>query len=196
MNIATFFQRHDKSIICYIAKQLYLSLFARNDKRRVQYLKNAGARIGKNVHIAKVEMIGTEPCLVSIGDDVYFSGTETQLLTHDGGISHTFRMGISPQRYDCFGTIKIGNNCFIGIRCIIMKGVTIGDNCIIGAGSIVTKDIPSGSVACGIPAHVIETVEEYYNKNREQLSDTIGWNTYKKRKYLENKYSDELIRGM
>ena len=59
----------------------------------------------------------------------------------------------------------------------------------IGAGAIVTKDIPSGSVACGVPARVICTVEEYYNKNKSALDDTIGWNKYKKRLYLENKYN-------
>ena len=53
-----------------------------------------------------------------------------------------------------------------------------------------TKDIPSGSMACGVPARVIETVEEYYNKNMDKLDDTIGWNSYKKRDYLENKYSE------
>ena len=45
-----------------------------------------------------------------------------------------------------------------------MPGVTIGDNCIIGAGSIVTKDIPSGSVAAGVPARVISTTEKYSKK--------------------------------
>lgn len=191
MNIAAFFQQHDKNKFVYLIKKVHMLIFLRNDSMRIKYLRKAGAHIGRNVHIARVEMIGTEPCLVTIGDNVYFSGTETHLLTHDGGISHTYTMGISSHRYDCFGRINIGNNCFIGIRCIIMKDVTIGDNCIIGAGSIVTKDIPSGSVACGVPARVIESVEEYYEKNKRRLDDTIGWNTYIKRQYLEKRYVEE-----
>ena len=36
-----------------------------------------------------------------------------------------------------------------------MPGVTIGDNVVIGAGSVVTKDIPSNSIAYGIPCRVV-----------------------------------------
>jgi serine acetyltransferase len=49
-----------------------------------------------------------------------------------------------------------------------MGGVTIGDNCIIGAGSIVTKNIPSNSVAAGMPARVICSIDEYYHKAVEK----------------------------
>lgn len=49
----------------------------------------------------------------------------------------------------------IGNNCLIGIRSIIMPGVTIGDEVIVGAGSIVTKDIPSNCIVAGNPAKII-----------------------------------------
>ncbi len=192
MNAAVFFQKHGRGFINTVLKKLYFLIFIRNDKARVKYLRDAGASIGKNVHIAKIDQIGTEPFLVSIGDNVFFSGTETQLITHDGGVSQTYLMGISTHKYDCFGKITIGNNCFIGMRSIILKDVNIGDNCIIGAGSVVTKDIPSGSVACGVPARIIETVEEYYNKNKTKVDDTIGWNTYNKRKYLENKGTVEV----
>jgi acetyltransferase-like isoleucine patch superfamily enzyme len=54
--------------------------------------------------------------------------------------------------------IHIGDNVWIGIGCIILKGVTIGDNCVIGAGSVVTKDIPSNSFAAGNPAAVIREI--------------------------------------
>ena len=56
-----------------------------------------------------------------------------------------------------YGRIKIGNNCFIGCRSILLPGVTIGDNSIIGAGSVVTKDVPSGEVWAGNPARFIKT---------------------------------------
>lgn len=35
---------------------------------------------------------------------------------------------------------------------------------IIGAGAIVTKDIPSNTVAVGVPARVIESIDEYRSK--------------------------------
>ena len=48
--------------------------------------------------------------------------------------------------------ITIGDYCYIGTRCIILKGVTIGDNCVVSAGSVVTRDIPAGHLAQGNPA--------------------------------------------
>ena len=53
--------------------------------------------------------------------------------------------------------IKIGNNCWIGSRVTILKGVTIGDNSVIAAGSVVTKDVPPNCLAAGVPAKVIKT---------------------------------------
>ena len=49
----------------------------------------------------------------------------------------------------------IGENCFLGVDCVILPGVNIGDQVIIGAGSVVTKNIPSNTVAVGNPAKII-----------------------------------------
>lgn len=54
------------------------------------------------------------------------------------------------------GEIVIGDNVWIGDKATILAGVHIGDNVIIGANAVVTKDIPSNSVAAGIPAQVIK----------------------------------------
>lgn len=56
------------------------------------------------------------------------------------------------------GEIKIGRNVWIGDKVSIFGGVTIGDNVIIGAGSIVTNDIPSNSIAAGMPAKIIKKI--------------------------------------
>jgi len=53
--------------------------------------------------------------------------------------------------------IVLGENVWLGVRVIVLKGVTIGDNAVIGAGSVVTKDIPANSLAAGMPARVIRT---------------------------------------
>lgn len=54
--------------------------------------------------------------------------------------------------------IKIGKNCFIGARAIILKGVNIGDRAVVGAGAVVTKDVSSGSVVAGNPAQCISQI--------------------------------------
>ncbi|MFO1104889.1 MAG: acyltransferase [Amaricoccus sp.] len=50
---------------------------------------------------------------------------------------------------------RIGRNCFIGGRSLILPGVTIGDSCIVGAGSVVTRSVPSNCVVAGNPARVL-----------------------------------------
>jgi maltose O-acetyltransferase len=55
--------------------------------------------------------------------------------------------------------IVLGRNVWLGVRVIVLKGVTIGDNAVIGAGSVVTRDIPANCVAGGVPAKVIRTFE-------------------------------------
>jgi len=51
----------------------------------------------------------------------------------------------------------IGDDVFIGVNSIILKGVNIGPRTIIGAGSVVAiKNIPADSVVYGNPAKIIE----------------------------------------
>ena len=51
-----------------------------------------------------------------------------------------------------WGKVSIGNNVFIGVHTIILKGVRVGDNSIIGACSVVKKDIPTNEIWGGNPA--------------------------------------------
>lgn len=53
-------------------------------------------------------------------------------------------------------TVVIKDNVWIGMNCIILKGVTIGENSIIAAGSVVTRDVPSYTLAGGNPAEEIK----------------------------------------
>ena len=84
-----------------------------------------------------------------------------QFFPHDGG---TLILRVKVPDLELTQPIIVGDNVYIGLRCLIMMGVHIGNNVIIGAGSIVTKDIPDNSVAVGVPAKVIKTVEEYLEK--------------------------------
>jgi len=54
--------------------------------------------------------------------------------------------------------IVIEDDVFIGMNCLILKGVTIGKGSVIGAGSVVTKNIPPGVIAAGNPARVIRNL--------------------------------------
>lgn len=50
------------------------------------------------------------------------------------------------------GPVVIGEDCFIGLRAVILGGVTIGAGAVIGAHAVVTKDVPAGAVVSGVPA--------------------------------------------
>ncbi len=65
--------------------------------------------------------------------------------------------------------IQIGENAWLGLNTIVMRGVTIGDRSIIAPGSVVTKSIPADVVAAGNPAKVISSLAEAQNP-REQLN--------------------------
>ncbi|WP_066268349.1 serine O-acetyltransferase [Hydrogenophaga palleronii] len=47
-----------------------------------------------------------------------------------------------------------GNNVDIGAGAKVLGRVTVGDNVLIGANSVVTRDVPSDSIAVGLPAVV------------------------------------------
>ena len=51
--------------------------------------------------------------------------------------------------------IVIGNHVWIGMRAIILKGVTIGDGAVIAAGAVVTHDVPPNTLVGGVPAKII-----------------------------------------
>lgn len=53
--------------------------------------------------------------------------------------------------------IIIQKGVFIGVRAIIMPGVTVEENAIVGAGSIVTKNVEKNTVVGGNPAKIIKT---------------------------------------
>jgi acetyltransferase-like isoleucine patch superfamily enzyme len=55
--------------------------------------------------------------------------------------------------------IHVCSDAWIGMNCIILKGVRIGRGAIVAAGSVVTKDVPDWTVVAGNPAKVVKQLE-------------------------------------
>jgi maltose O-acetyltransferase len=51
--------------------------------------------------------------------------------------------------------IVVEDNVWVGVRVIVMAGVTIGQDSCVGAGSVVTADVPPRTLVAGVPARVI-----------------------------------------
>jgi acetyltransferase-like isoleucine patch superfamily enzyme len=52
--------------------------------------------------------------------------------------------------------VVIEDDVFIGMNCLILKGVTIGQGSVVGAGSVVTRDVPGYVIVAGNPARVVK----------------------------------------
>ncbi len=94
-------------------------------------------------------VFGSEPWLIPLGSNVHIvSGC----------------MLIPPDRFPGLEVAKgitVGDNVYIGINCTLLPGVSVGNNVVIGAASVVTRDVPDNSVAAGVPARVIKSLDDY-----------------------------------
>lgn len=95
--------------------------------------------------------------LVEVGERCMF-GPGVIILDND---SHFISMDAIERRQGVpkSDPVKIGNNVWIGMRALIMKGVKIDDNSIIASGSVVTRDVPKNTLVGGNPAKIIKTYE-------------------------------------
>ena len=57
-----------------------------------------------------------------------------------------------------------------------------------GCAAVVTKDIPDGTIVAGVPAKKIKTIEEYYEKHKNNVDFTKQLSPQEKKEYLINKY--------
>ena len=110
--------------------------------------------IGDNVWIGRRVFLSARGSL-TIGNDTFLAFDSVVLTEH-----HVNGKGVLIRKSG-FKTapVSIGSNVLIGAKAIIMPGVTIGDNVVIGANSVVTKNIPSRSIAVGVPARVIKRLK-------------------------------------
>jgi acetyltransferase-like isoleucine patch superfamily enzyme len=117
------------------------------------------------------------PSQIIIGNHVALSGTSiscrtTRIEIGDGTIiapnciimdsdfhapwppeNRTYNMGYERDR-----EVIIERNVWIGLNCLILKGVRIGENSIVSAGSVVSEDVPPNVIVAGNPAKMIKAL--------------------------------------
>lgn len=119
--------------------------------------ENAILRIGNNSGITGTS-IHAHNC-VTIGDNVNIGAGTMIYDTNFHSTNVKVRIDREKDLLDVeTAPINIGDNVFIGARCLINKGVTIGENSLIGAGSVVVKKIPANELWAGNPAVFIKKI--------------------------------------
>jgi acetyltransferase-like isoleucine patch superfamily enzyme len=118
-------------------------------------LPHAFIRIGRDSLIGELNVLRGQGG-ITIGDRV-FTAPLVQLLAvnhvyHDPG-RPMVEQGITAQG------ITVEDDVWIGAGAIITDGVTIGRGAVVAAGAVVTADVPPHTVAGGIPARVLKTID-------------------------------------
>ena len=139
-----------------------------------KYLRKLGVRINEEPGDCWISptvfLDSTGYDIIEIGDDCTIS-FDVAILVHDYSINTALRaVGEKPSEKHRMikRGVKIGNNCFIGARAMILPGAEIGDDCIVGSGAIVRGCIPAGSIVSGNPATVIASTSDFAKKHLER----------------------------
>lgn len=120
---------------------------------QIQSLGEGRIEIGDHSGASAVVISSRER--VRIGKHVKLGGN-VRIYDHDyHSLDPDLRRGRQDGEHVRSRPVCIGDDVFVGINTIIMKGVTIGDRAIIGAGSVVTKSVPPDEVWAGNPARKV-----------------------------------------
>ena len=101
-------------------------------------------------------------CLISWGvgiADSDFHPLEPAQRLIDAHALAPFFKGRPPRPKLKTAPVKIGDNVWIGMNAVILKGVTIGDNSVVAAGAVVTKSVPANTIVAGNPAVEVKKFE-------------------------------------
>ena len=153
-------------MIRQIIKNIIYGKRASSDKY-ISFLRKKGANIGEGVYFFSPETANID----SVRCDWISIGNYTKITSGFTMLAHDYSSSVLIGKFNKIllpggNNTVIGSNCFIGINVTILPGITIGDNVIIGAGAVVASDIPSNTVIGGIPAKIITSLDNYYEKRK------------------------------
>ena len=113
---------------------------------------------GRHIHFGKHIYVNKDVFMVDLGgifieDDVLI-GPRAKLISVNHPLKPADRHKLELK------SVTIKKNAWIGADATILPGVTVGENAVVAAGAIVSKDVPANTVVAGVPAKVINIIEE------------------------------------
>lgn len=139
-------------------------------------LRLAGGKIEADVRIASSARFQLSGGL-HIGVDTWI-GHDVLVVGGDAPVEIGVRCDIAPRVTIATGThridpdgprvagkgyslpVKIGDGCWIGTGAIILGGTVIGEHSIVAAGAVVRGQFPARSLIGGVPARVIQSIDD------------------------------------
>lgn len=122
---------------------------------RVFFHRLRGVKIGKDVYIVQGAFLEeTRPWLLTIEDRVRI-GAGAKIFTHDG--LYSIHLADMPHRY---APVLLKKECSVCPGAVVLPGVTVGEKSIVAPNAVANRDVPDRTVAGGIPAKTICTLDE------------------------------------
>lgn len=154
-----------------------------------------------------IKDIITNP-LIEVGDYSYYSGYYTNQNFENGCVRymwgddesrqlfnpmtdmgwHVENISVYPfpetiqATYQPKGDTLIKSDAWLGMKAMIMPGVTIGEGAIVAAGSVVTKDVPPYTMVGGNPA---KEIKKRFSEEDIKTLQTIKWYDWPRAKVLQ-----------
>ena len=146
---------------------LQIGAQSRLDDRVLIQLKGGSIRLGDRVQIRRDCVLNVAGELILDGDSpvswgsVIHCSTRIHLermvgLAEQVTLADSSHFFTEPEAHFWHnirtGSIEVGRNTWLCPKVTVTRDAKIGSHCIIGAGSVVVGEVPSGSLASGVPA--------------------------------------------
>jgi acetyltransferase-like isoleucine patch superfamily enzyme len=143
-----------------LLEQAWLAVFPQPGLPAPRLTIGDHTRIGRAAHIA---CIGE----VTIGPEVLTSDYIYIADTYHSYENPAVPIGAQPMAEP--KPVRIERGAFLGIRSVVLRGVTVGENAYVAAGAVVVDDVPPRTVVVGNPARI---VRRYDAERREWVAVT------------------------
>lgn len=126
---------------------------------RIKMHRWRGVNIGRNVYIGQHCVIDNAyPEYIYIEDNVSLAG-EVSVIAHSNPYAH-----FAPIVESRVAPILIKEGAWIGVKSIILLGVTIGEKAIVSAGTVVDKDVAPFTLVRGNPMKKVTEYQYLFNE--------------------------------